>query len=358
MKTFFRRVLLGLLLIVLLALLALLFWPEAKYEPHEPSDEYLKRSAAYLVPDLPPDWTYHMHEAEDGLKVRWGETGNRAGGRATVLFIPGYTSTLDIHGDHIYGLASRGYHVVGIDLRGQGGSERHRESHPEKLWAENFGVYSDDVAEIIRAKNFGTDRPLILLGSSFGGHAALRAAADHDVPIAGMVLLAPAYAPNTAPYTLAQTKRLGKIAVSIGRSEEYAPGQGNWKPDSQDLTLPSDCASYPPRLYMRDAIFVRHPEQRVGGVTNQWVYGMITSGEYLREDEVEAKIDMPITMIAAERDVIIDSKVSEDACTDGLPNCTLKIYPDTGHCLTLENDDVLTKIYDDVDEIFEQITAQ
>ena len=342
--------------VLAILILIVVIWPEKKHVIFTPDAGYLAKSAEYNLPNLPPDWEDYTFESAEGTAIRWGETGNRAAGKATVLFIPGYTSSMDMYGYHVNQIASRGYHVAGLDLRGQGRSGRHRDSQPEKLYADDFNVYADDVARLIKAQGFGDDKPLIVLGSSFGGHISLLLAGDFDASVDGLVLLAPAYEPNTAPLSLGMTKAVVGAAKLLGKSKQYAATQGPWRPDGTDLTAPSDCSSYPPRLYLRDTLFVRDPSQRVGGATNQYLSGLIRSGEYLQTDAFEARVTVPVEMIAAETDTIINNAVSEDACVNGLPNCTLTILPGTGHCLTLENDDVLGAIFDKIDVIFSAIT--
>jgi pimeloyl-ACP methyl ester carboxylesterase len=100
---------------------------------------------------------------------------------------------------------------------------------------------------------------------------------------------------------------------------------------------------------LRDTLFVRKPEQRVGGATNNYVYGLITSGEQLQESKYSAQIDLPIRMVAAQTDVVVNSPVAEFACNNSLPDCTLIKLRDTGHCLMLEPDAVLEKIFAEVD---------
>ncbi len=332
----------------------LLLIPEAKHISYTPDDSYLADSAAYNVPPMPDGWTWSYFQTHDGTKVRWGETASD-GAKATVLLIPGYTSSMDMYGEHVSMLAERGYHVVGFDLRGQGGSDRHRSSHPEKLYAKTFGVYSDDVAAFIAVQDFSDSAPLIVLGSSFGGHVALRLTGDHDVGVDGLVLLAPAYLPNTAPFSLGMTKVILGLAKWTGKDVRYVPGQGEWQPDGTDLTVGSDCASNPKRLYLRDTVFVRKAEQRVGGVTNNYVRGLINSGELLQTRAYAAKINLPVHMIVAENDVVIDSPTSEAACTNGLADCKLVKLPKTGHCLMLESDGVLNAIFDEVDALYERL---
>lgn len=340
---------------VLLALM--IIWPEAKYTPFTPNESYLADSAAYDLPAMPQGWEWNYHAASDGTKLRYGTMPARETDRAVVITVPGYTSSMDMYGEHVGLLAARGYRVMGFDLRGQGGSARHRAAYPEKLYAKNFGVYSDDLAGFIKAQNFNSDRPVVLLGSSFGGHVSMRMAGDHDTQVDGLVLLAPVIAPNTAPFPFWLTKAMTGFAGLIGKGEAYAPGQGDWVPDGEDLTLPSTCASEPKRLYLRDTLFVRKPEQRVGGATNNYVYGMITSGERLKQRDYAARIDLPIRMVTAQKDIVVDGPMAEAACRDSLPNCTLIRLPDTGHCLMLENDAVLANIFDELDKLTAQLIS-
>lgn len=341
-------------LFILIILGGLVLFPEANYAPHTPDESYLADSANYVVPSMPDDWTWNSHLAKDGTKIRWGET-SRSPDKPTVIFLPGYTSSLDIYGEHMAMLAARGYNAVGLDLRGQGGSGRHRSEQPEKLFAENFGVYSDDVVDFIKAQNFAPNHPVIILGSSFGGHVALRMAGDHDAPLSGLVLLAPAYVPNTAPFSIGAAKSLTAFAKLIGKDMRYAPGQTDWKPFGTDLTAPNDCASNIKRLYMRDTLFVRRPEQRVGGVTNNYLRGLITSGEMMLSPEYAAKIELPVTMVLAQEDVVIDGETSKSACTDLLPNCKAVVLPQTGHCLMFESDTVINAIFDEIDTLAAQL---
>lgn len=340
---------------VLLLLLAIMAWPEVKHSLYTPPADYLESSAAYTLPPMPDSWQYDYFTATDGKRLRWGQTDNADDAKATVVLLPGYTSSLDMYGDHISRLLARGYHVVGFDLRGQGGSERERTEQPEKLYAAHFGVYSTDVAQWLAQQSFGDDRPVIILGSSFGGHVALRLVGDHNPDVDGLVLLAPAYRPNTAPLSYGLTKVIVGLSRALGKDKHFAAMQSPWRPDGLDLTAPSDCSFYPERLYLRDTLYVRDPAQRVGGVTNNYLWGLMTSGEVLQTDAFAAKITVPTIMVAAENDVIIDSKVSENSCKNSLPQCTLKVYPGTGHCLTLENDAVQERIIDEVDTVLAMI---
>ena len=184
-----KRFFLGLLAILLLAIVALLFWPEKRYEPFQVNDAYQAQVDAYYVPSMPRDWEWKTFVTRDGTRLRWGETGNAEAAKATLIWVPGYTATLDMYGEHFDVFAKQGFHIVGIDMRGQGGSERHRESQPEKLWVSDFNVYSQDVTGFIESLNIPSERPLILTGVSFGGHVVARTVGEFTTEVDGLFLL-------------------------------------------------------------------------------------------------------------------------------------------------------------------------
>ena len=64
---------------------------------------------------------------------------------------------------------------------------------------------------------------------------------------------------------------------------------------------------------------------------------------------------MPITTIAAYKDVIINNAVTKAACTDGFPNCRLVVPAGTGHCLTLEDDVVFKGLWDEADALLARV---
>ncbi len=341
------------LLIVLLAVIFL--WPEKAYEPYTPPADYRERAAAYPVPSMPADWTYQYFTASDGTKIRWGSGPTTEGQKASLVFIPGYTGTLEMYGDVVAQLSERGYHVIGYDIRGQGGSDRHRPEHPEKLYVKDFSVYGNDLAGFMDALPADLPKPRMIMASSFGGAVAVRAAGDHALKTDALLLLAPAFEPNTAPYSIAQIKLMSGLAKLFGKSKRFGPGMTVWQPDSEDMTLPSDCSSNPDRLYLRDVIYTQKPELRVGNITNNWLSEIIENGEIVTQAEYMKSIDMPVTTIAAFNDVIINNDVTKAACTDGFPNCKLVVPAGTGHCLTLEDDIVFKALWDEADALLERI---
>jgi len=332
-------------------------WPEKPYKPFKVSPEYQAQADAFHVPEMPPDWKWQAFNTEDGTRLRWGETGNRNAAKASIIWIPGYTATLDMYGEHYDRLARRGYHVIGLDLRGQGGSERHRSEFPEKLWVNDFSVYSNDISAWLSSLELLANRPVILSGISFGGHVAARVLGEIDnLPVDGGYLMVPAFRPQTGDYSPDQAMRMMKGFMVFGKGERYVMGQGDWKPESDDLTTISECSSNAKRLHYRDVVFTRKPEQRVGGITNKWFYEFLESSHHINNQSFLSRIDVPVVVVSAETDVFVHNADNHKACADYISDCQEVLIPNTGHCLPQESDAVVEQLMDEFDNLLERIS--
>ena len=352
-----NRVLKGFGLFVLLGVLVFFFWPEKKYEPYQVSEAYQAQVDAFYLPDMPPDWQWKTFEAADGTKLRWGETGNSGAAKATLVLVPGYTATMSMYPEHVDMLARRGYHVVGIDMRGQGGSERHRKSQPEKLWVDDFKVYSDDLAAFIKTFPRNEEQPVIPVAISFGGHVGIRMAGDYPGLVDGLFLMAPAIEPKAGDMSFEQAKNLMGWARRLGKSKHYLQGNENWKPFRENLSEANIdlCSSNPKRLPNRDVVFTRNPAERVGGVTAQWGAEFFESSEYIRSEGYLEEIDIPMFLISAEVDHFVVTDVNQAACNSRFPNCQRLDLKGAGHCLLQESDAHLKEMFDSLDALLERI---
>ena len=352
-----RHILLQTLFAIAAVILVIVVWPEKKHKLYTPDEAYVQQALAYNVPAMPSDWSDHvLPVSRNGAEIYYGQTDNADSAKAHIIMVPGYTSSVHMYGEHIAMLRARRFHVVAMDLRGQGRSSRYRAEQPEKLYIDDFSTYAADLKKVVDTLP-DTGKPVIIMGTSFGGAVATRAAGEFaNLGADGLLLLAPAYRPLTPPMSVDMAKSVLGVSKALGKSKHYIAGQGPWRPDGLDMTLPSDCSSYPPRLYLRDALYVREPELRVGGATVQWMSEMIENGEVVTSEAFMRQLTLPITVIAADTDVIVDNPVIEQACTEGFPNCRLVKLPGTGHCLTLENDDVLVRIWDEADRLASKLS--
>ena len=340
-----KKICLVILGLALLAVLAFLCW-QAQVDKFD-------------LPPMPADWTWHDFTARDGTQLRWGETGNRGTTDVTLIIVPGYTANVTMYGEHADSLAERGYHVMGLDLRGQGGSERHFKDQPERLWVKDFSVYSDDLAEFIRAQDLA-GRKVIPMASSFGGHVATRMAHDYPQLVDGLFLIAPALEPKAGDVPFEKAGKQMNTAQKLGQGKKYLPGNGDWQPVTPDDISTNGieyCSSNPLRLPYRDVIFTRQPEQRVGGVTVQWGAEFFQSAVLMRAAGYFDPITVPVSMVAADRDDFVVNDVIDAVC-EALADCHLRRFPGTGHCLMQETDDVIDGMWDEVDALAKRVSAK
>ncbi len=352
-----RKIILFIVFGLALIFAAFLFWPQKAYKAFQVSEAYQAQVDKFVVPPMPSDWAWNSFTTEDGTKLRWGETGNRGTADITVIIIPGYTATVKMYGEHADLLAKRGFHVIGVDLRGQGGSDRYFPKQPERLWVEDFSIYAEDIAAFIESQKFETDRKIVPMAISFGGHVALRTAGDYPNIFDGLFLVAPAIEPKAGDMSFSQALGVMDFMRKMGKGNRYVPGGDNWKPSVEDYTIAGIeyCSSNPKRLYLRDAIFTKNPSERVGDVTNQWGAEFFESSLYIRELGYLEAIEIPVFIASAEVDDFVSTETNIKACDNNLPICYHKTYPGTGHCLPQESDEVVLDMFDELQSLIERL---
>lgn len=331
-----------------------LLYPPAKYVPHQVTPEYQAQVDNFNVPPMPEGWELDKFLTRDFTNIRFGKGKVNPEAKATLVVMPGYTGTLEQYGEHFTYWQSRGYNVAGIDIRGQGGSDRALKYNPEKPWVKDFSVYTDDINELLKLHFADSETPLVFVAPLFGAHVAYRTVAAHETEIDGMVLFAPAFRSNTGEFSYGSAKALNQLSRLFGKTEAYAPGVGNWNPEPVDLTAKIACSSEPKRIYIRDVMFTRRPELRVGGATYQWFGQLMLSGEEMIKPEWTSKVNVPVMMLLADRDQVVINDQPKQACDD-LSNCTLRIIEDSGHCIPQESDRIVAQVYESVDDLVAMI---
>lgn len=139
-----------------------------------------------------PEWTEHSLVRADGDRVRlrfrdWGGGPSRPGGphgsRRPLVLLHGLAGQAGEWDALARLLRADGHRVIALDQRGHGASER----HPADT---SRAAYVADVIALLDAPGLDLGpRPAVLVGQSYGGHAALLTAAAHPARLAGAVLV-------------------------------------------------------------------------------------------------------------------------------------------------------------------------
>jgi alpha-beta hydrolase superfamily lysophospholipase len=201
--------------------------------------------------------------------------------------------------------------------------------------------------------------PLILAGDSFGGHSLLRAAADGDAEEAdGLFPIVPALLPTTGEVPLGIAEFATGLAVRFGQGADYIDGGGPWRPDrfNADEFAPV-CGDRKDRAFKNDALMTLNPALRVGGVSNEWAYGMVRSGRMLLSQKPLADDPRPVGMVLAGREVVVRNSAAEKFCEQTL-SCQVTMVEEATHCVYLEEDEVQEEVHDALLRLFARLQAE
>lgn len=163
--------------------------------------------------------------ASDGIRLRLALWPAQDGARGTVLLFPGRTEYLEKYADTGTDFAAAGWHVLGIDWRGQGLSDRLLPD-PRPGHIEDFADYQTDVAAMVAAAEaLDLPRPWTLLAHSMGGAIGLRAL-DEGLPVTRAVFSAPMWGILHKGVPRRVVNGLIGGAARLGRSGMPAIGSG------------------------------------------------------------------------------------------------------------------------------------
>ncbi|WP_331954300.1 alpha/beta hydrolase [Amnibacterium sp.] len=116
------------------------------------------------------------HLGRPGGRIAFTDTGSGP----VIVAVPGMGDLRSVYDGLVTDLVGRGFRVVVTDVRGHGGSEIGFTEQGDAATASDLVALLASLGE-----------PALLIGNSFGGSAAVLAAADRPDLVAGLVLLSP-----------------------------------------------------------------------------------------------------------------------------------------------------------------------
>ena len=333
--------------------------PMSVYTPHDPGGPFKALAGKYLtenLPSMPENWVYHKHVTDDGVVLRWGMSTPASEPKATIFFIPGYTDTLELHAGTFQQLTNRGYKVIAMDLRGQGLSQRMLKN-PEKIWIDSFDTYKKDIAGLISSLDDEIDGKLIIAGNSLGGLSATYMLDDRTLPIDAAFLLVPALRVISDGVNPEDVVRQTGLFRALGFGERYTPGGTDWRPITVDFTEANYCGSNRmDKAHLKDAFYSLNPEYRVGAMSIGMVNEVFKAGAKTRSPAFLDNINVPILMVTGDRDLVVDSAAANEVCGQ-IEDCTLVRFAKAGHCINHELDEIVTEMFDRLDDFVIQLNA-
>ncbi|MGL4240234.1 MAG: alpha/beta hydrolase [Beijerinckiaceae bacterium] len=282
----------------------------------------------------------------DGLRLRyaaWRPTVRRLAG--TVLLIHGRSEFIEKYFEVVAAFRRRGFHVVAIDLRGQGGSDRML-SDPGKGHVDDFMDYVVDIDTVVEQVMAGLPRPHFAVAHSMGAASLLlsldRGADQFDrvilmSPLAGLAML------KFDGVARAAAAALDFVALGT----RYVPGGGPTPLSSKPF--PDNRLTSDPVRYARVAnILAAAPQLGIGDPTVRWTQAMFQTFDRFAARDFGRRIVTPSLMLIAGADPLCSAPAAE-ALALRLRGCQPVVIPGAKHEIFFERDDIRDKVFAAID---------
>ncbi|MEM7490849.1 MAG: alpha/beta hydrolase, partial [Pseudomonadota bacterium] len=175
----------------------------------------------------------------------------------------------------------------------------------------------------------GRDGPLVAVGLSQGAHVALRAGAEHGMPVDAYALLVPMIGIPGG--------RAGRVFVDLlaenGAGATYLPGTVPWERRKRFTRLVGRgniCQPDPALANLRRALMEVDPDLRIEVPSAGWVSATFASIDVL--DRIAPQVAAPVLMVTAGRDRVVRTGAAAEMCTR-LRDCRRLHLPDAPHCM-------------------------
>jgi len=289
-----------------------------------------------LYPDLPAGHDVKFMEMSDGIKirtVRWQTSAAEVQGH--VVIVQGYREFIEKYDELIQEFLDKGYHVTTLDHRGQGLSDRMTDNR-EKAYVGSFDDMVSDLATVLKETGYdqGPDMPRVLVAHSMGGHVSLRFMHDYPDMFDRAILMSPMWG-ITMDGML--TRSLVKMAMSMGFSTAYAPGQAGLTRQTRKL-ISQTILTHDRARYDKETGFLRNnPDLYLRGATYGWLDAALESIDIIHAEGYVEQLETPCLVIRAGDEKLVDNDKSQQII-DRLQNVKSIVIPDALHEIYRESD--------------------
>lgn len=303
-----------------------------------------------MIPDpvrraLPDGARVARWRAPDGWELRrfdWPASGASQG---SILFQGGRGDIFEKYLEAFAHWQARGWSITSFDWRGQGGSGR-LSANPHVGHVGNFAVYLRDLRAFWSDWQATAPAPRIVIGHSMGGFLLLQGMLDGAIDPAAAVLVAPMLGLRS-PLGATAGEYLARLLGRVGDPARSA-WSGNERPGvavSRQALLTHDSSRYGDEGWWHG----QQPELVLGPPSWRWLIQAFAWTRRLREDRRLRRLRVPMLMLVAEADRLVDAR-SAIAVAGALPDARLlRFGSEAAHEILREADPVRNRALGEID---------
>ncbi len=313
-------------------------------------DKYADSMRDTVMPYLADRRTEFYIEGYDGnkLHVMFYSADNP---KKTVVISHGYTESSEKFHEMTYYFLLDGFNVYIPDQRGHGLSYR-KLSDNTLTYIDDFDEYEKDFElHAAKAKELG-NLPLLLYAHSMGGAVAMQTLIKCPELFEAAFLSSPMIVPASGNIPMWVGKAIAGAAVLLGMKEKRAFIS---PPYSGHEEFENSCKTCKVRFDEYEKIKSSTPCYQNACTTYGWICQSLKVGPEILKKGVPEKVNVRIFMAIAGKDTVVLAGPQKELA-GRLPNCTLKIYPESKHEIYGCTDDVLFGYYDDLLGFYEGIS--
>lgn len=223
--------------------------------------------------------------------------------KGSIVISHGFSEFTEKYYEVIYLFLQAGYSVFLPEHRGHGRSQRSL-LNPEKVCVESFAQYVRDFRIFVNKVVKPYQNEMILFAHSMGGAIGALYLERYPGDFAKAVLSAPMIRMRIGglPYPAAMV--IARLCKRCGFGKAYAAGQRGFT--ARPCLERSSCLSEERYLYAYEKRLL-HPKCRTSGAVYHWVCAADTASRYVQADRNIQKIQVPVLVLAAGRDHMVDT---------------------------------------------------
>jgi lysophospholipase len=265
--------------------------------------------------------------------------------RGTILFLAGRGDLFEKYLEALAHWHGRGWSITSLDWRGQGGSGRvSGDQHVGDI--DDFATYVRDIGAFWAAWAPHAIGPVAVVAHSMGAHLVLRALVEGVIAPAAAALVAPMMGLHS-PFGASLGERVARMLGGVGNSSRAAwkTGELPGARETREKLLTHDASRYDDELFWHQTC----PELLLGPPSWRWVMQAFASTRLLRGDPRLKKMRVPVLMLVAEADRLVDPKAAL-AVAAKLPDVRVVRFGKEGaHELLREADPVRNRAIGEID---------